>query len=139
MMAIRLGRDRLTAASNGFDGPISGTCGSGTAIPNGLLNGRVFGNDMDHLSGQPSGLAKNRDAAGVGLRLGTSARQRRNFHSMACRDLAGTPVTFIYLASAASCTAALFADARTAARNESAPFGGCTLPDSVLAKETFLP
>src|SRR5271165_20719 len=49
MTAIRLGRERLTAVSNGFADLISATCGSGPASPNGFLNGSVFGNDMGSL------------------------------------------------------------------------------------------
>src|SRR5271157_79214 len=49
MTAIRLGRERLTAVSNGFADLISDTCGSEPAIPNGFLNGSVFGNDMGSL------------------------------------------------------------------------------------------
>jgi hypothetical protein len=47
MTAIRLGRERLTAVSKGFADLISAMCGSELASPNGLLNGSVFGNDMD--------------------------------------------------------------------------------------------
>src|SRR5271165_3763825 len=72
MMAIRLGSERFTDASNRFAGMSSGSCGSGSAIANGLLNGSVFGNDMDHLSGQFRGLAKSRDAARFGLSSETS-------------------------------------------------------------------
>src|SRR5271165_4989333 len=71
MMAIRLGSERFTAASNRFMGMGSGSRGSGRAIANGLLNGSVFGNDMNHLSGQLRGLAKNGDT----VRLGSSASE----------------------------------------------------------------
>ena len=57
----------------------------------------------------------------------------------ACHHLAGTPADLNYLASAASCAAALCSAALTAARNESVPEGACTLPDNVLSKETFFP
>src|SRR5271166_7035535 len=53
MTAIRLGRERLTAVSNGFADLISDTCGSEPAIPNGFLNGSVFGNDMGSLVCSP--------------------------------------------------------------------------------------
>ena len=72
MMAIRLGSERLTDGSNRFVGMTSGSCGSGSAIDNGLLNGDVFGNDVDHLSGQLRGLAKSRDAARSGPSSETS-------------------------------------------------------------------
>jgi len=57
----------------------------------------------------------------------------------ACHHFAGTPADLNYLASAASCAAALCSAALTAARNESVPEGACTLPDNVLSKETFFP
>src|ERR1039458_10010507 len=68
MTAIRLGRERLTAVSNGFADLISDTGGSTPAIPNGFLNGSVFGNDMGSLSAHYTGrLLNNRGAVQFGL------------------------------------------------------------------------
>src|SRR5271167_2341019 len=67
MTAIRLGRERLTAVANGFTDLISDTCASESAIPNGFLNGSVFGNDIGSLSAHCDGiLAGNRGAAQFG-------------------------------------------------------------------------
>ena|SRR5208283_5810546 len=52
---------------------------------------------------------------------------------------AGVRANSNYFFSAASCWFALLTAALTAARNGSLPAGACTLPDSVLRKETFLP
>ena len=75
MTAIRLGWERLTAVSNGFADLISGTCGSEPAIPNGLLKGSVFGNDLGSLSAHHTGrLANHRGAVQFGLPLRTLPR-----------------------------------------------------------------
>src|SRR5271157_2915602 len=72
MTAIRLGRERLTAVSNGFADLISNTCGSEPAIPNGFLNGSVFGNDMGSLSAHHTGrLVNNRGTVQFGPPLRT--------------------------------------------------------------------
>src|SRR5208337_4668851 len=141
MTAIRLGRERLTAVSNGFADLISNTCGSEPAIPNGFLNGSVFGNDMGSLVcsphrevGEQSRRCPVRSFSGAHL-----ARQRRDLQSPACRSFAGTSANVNYFASAVSCTFALLMAAFTASRNESLPAGACTSPDSVLWKETSLP
>src|ERR1019366_4118901 len=67
MTAIRLGSERLTAVSKGFADLISATCGGELAIPNGLLNGSVFGNDIRSLSAHhPGGWGNNRGAVQFG-------------------------------------------------------------------------
>src|ERR1039458_742583 len=72
MTAIRLGRERLTAVSNGFADLISDTGGSTPTIPNGFLNGSVFGNDMGSPSAHYTGrLLNNRGAVQFGSPLRT--------------------------------------------------------------------
>src|SRR5208283_2760913 len=140
MTAIRLGRERLTAVSNGFADLISNTCGSEPAIPSGFLNGSVFGNDMSFPVcspywdvGEQSRRCPVRSFSGAHL-----ARQRRDLQSPVCRSFASTSANVNYFASAVSRAFAFWTAALTAARNESLLAGACTLPDSVLRKETFL-
>jgi hypothetical protein len=110
------------------------------AIPNDLLNGSVFGNDTRLPVAHRSGiLVNNRDADRRGLPLTIPRCQRRDLQLPAGRSFAGTPANLNYFFSAASCWFALLTAALTAARNGSLPAGACTLPDSVLRKETFLP
>src|ERR1035441_9106680 len=105
MTAIRLGRERLTAVSNGFADLISDTGGSTPAIPNGFLNGSVFGNDMGSLSAHYTGrLLNNRGAVQFGLPPeSTLSGNAASFWLPACRNSAGTPANLDYLLSAASC------------------------------------
>ena len=139
MTAIRLGRERLTAVSNGFADLISGTCGR-PAVPNGLLNGSVFGNDMGSLSAKRSGLLMiNRGAVRLGLPQRTLPVTMPRLSISDVPQFADTSANVTYFASAVSCTFALLTAALTAPRNESALAGTCTSPDSVLRKETSLP
>src|SRR5271166_173187 len=69
----------------------------------------------------------------------SSPENTSTLQSPTCRNFAGTSANVSYFASAVSCTFALLTAALTAARNESAPAGTCTSPDSVLRKETSLP
>src|SRR5271157_586350 len=140
MTAIRLGRERLTAVSNGLADLISDTCGSWPASPNGFLNGSVFGNDMGSLFCSHSGRSVNtRGTVQFRPPPRTLPRTMPRLQNAGCRSFAGTPANLNYLLWAVSCTFAFWTAALTAARNESLLAGACTLPDSVLRKETFLP
>src|SRR5664279_4423481 len=141
MTAIRLGRERLTAVSNGFADLISDTGGSTPTMPNGFLNGSVFGNDMGSLSAHHTGEVgeQSRRCPVWSPPESTSSGNAANFRLSTCRNSAGTPANLDYLVSAASCWFAFWTAVFTATRNESVLAGGCTSPDSVLRKETSLP
>lgn len=70
-MAIRLGSEGFTAASNCFADMSSGYCGSESAIANGLLNGRALATTWTTCLVKIAVFAKNRDAARFGLRFRT--------------------------------------------------------------------
>src|SRR5208337_4706275 len=140
MTAIRLGRERLTAVSNGLADLISDTCGSEPAIPSGFLNGSVFGNDMGSLvCSHTERLVNTCGAIQFGPRLRTLRLTTPRPSISNVPQFYRHTGNVNYFASAVSCTFALLTAALTAPRNESALAGACTLPDSVLRKETFLP
>ena len=104
------------------------------------LQSRVYRPDVHKANpATPLSLLGDRGTVRFDSVVQSLAGQCRDLQLPVYRKSACIPADINYLASAASCAAALFSAAFTAARNESVPLGACTSPESVFPKGTFFP